>query len=264
MATGGSQRTQETVQAGNGASPNGRRFGDLLVQEKLITPAQLDSALRLQARSRVYLPLGQVLVAEKVITRRQLTGLLQRHRKRSRLGQILIKAGCIIEPQLNDALAHQSRTRLPLGRALIQLGYLSEMMLRDALCTQLHINFFDLDPVEFDRDLGRVISERYAIRHLVVPVFKVGNILVIAMDDPTRAALIEELQVSLGLHVEIVTATTQNLKNALARLYAATPAPRSAVASQRNILIGPVRDPFVAELASQALRGVRLLPPAWQ
>jgi hypothetical protein len=264
VATEGSQRTQETARTPNGASPNGRRFGDLLVEAKLITPAQLDTALRLQARARVYLPLGQVLIAEKVITRKQLTALLQRHRKRSRLGQILIKAGCIIEPQLNDALAHQSRTRLPLGRALIQLGYLSEMMLRDALCTQLHINFFDLDPIDFDRDLGRLISERYATRHLIVPVFKAGNVLVIAMDDPTRAALIEELQVSLGLHIEVVTATTQNLKNALARLYSATLAPRSAVASQRNILVGPVRDPFVAELASQALRGVRLLPPAWQ
>jgi type II secretory ATPase GspE/PulE/Tfp pilus assembly ATPase PilB-like protein len=109
-----------------------------------------------------------------------------------------------------------------------------------------------------------VISERYATRHLIVPLFKAGNVLVIAMDDPTRAALIEELQVSLGLHIEVVTATTQNLKNALARLYATAPAPRSAVASQRNILVGPVRDPFVAELASQALRGVRLLPPGWQ
>jgi len=263
VVTGGSEESQ-VARAANTAAANGRRFGDLLVEAKLITPAQLDTALRLQARARVYLPLGQVLVAEKIITRKQLTALLQRHRKRSRLGQILIKAGCIIEPQLNDALALQSRTRVPLGRALTQLGYVTEPMLRDALCTQLHINFFDLDPIEFDRDLARVISERYATRHLIVPVFRAGHILVIAMDDPTRAALIEELQVSLNLHIEVVTATTQSLKNALARLYSTAPPARSAVASQRNILIGPIRDPFVTELASHSLRGVRLLPPGWQ
>jgi Type II secretion system (T2SS), protein E, N-terminal domain len=264
VATGGSERSTGAARTASTASANGRRFGDLLVEEKLITPAQLDMALRLQARARVYLPLGQVLVAEKVITRKQLTALLHRHRKRSRLGQILVRAGCIIEAQLNDALAQQSRMRLPLGRALIQLGYLSEPMLRDALCTQLHINFFDLDPIDFDRELARLISERYATRHLIVPVFRAGQVLVIAMDDPTRAALIEELQGSLGLHIEVVTATTQSLKNALGRLYATAPPARSAVATQRNILIGPVRDPVVAELASQALRGVRLLPPGWQ
>lgn len=263
-STAGSGSAPATPAATSGGSATGRLFGELLVEEKLITPAQLETALRRQAGSPTYLPIGQVLLADKLITRKQLNALLQRHRKRSRLGAILVKAGRITAAQLEEALTHQRRSALPIGETLIRLGYVSETTMRDALCTQLHINFFDLDPIAIDRSLARLISERFATRHLICPLFRIGKILVVAMDDPSKAALIEELRVSLGLQIEVVTASAQKLKAALGRLYGPTAAGDVDVFGRRNILIGPVRDPAVAELAARVLPGVSLLPPGWQ
>jgi hypothetical protein len=255
---------QRTAVAASEESPSGRRFGEVLVEEKIITPEQLETALRLQAASRIYVPLGQVLLANRVITRKQLNAQLHRHKKRSRLGDILVKAGRITEEQLYAALAHQRRTPMPIGQALIRLGYVNDMLMRDALCTQLHVNFFDLDPIWIDQRLTRFISERFATRHLIVPLLQIRDILVVAMDDPSRAEFVERLQESLNLHIEIVTTTPQKLEAAMARLYGPLVPPDVNVFGQRNILVGPIRDHLVAELAVKGLQGVSVVAGAWQ
>jgi Type II secretion system (T2SS), protein E, N-terminal domain len=245
-------------------SASARLFGEMLLEENLITAAQLETALRLQAASRTYVPIGQVLLAGKILTRKQLTALLHRHNKRGRLGDILVRAGRITADQLHTALTHHRHSSMPLGQALVRLGYVTDMLMRDALCTQLHVNFFDLEPIAIDQALGRLISERFAARHFVIPLFRVDDVLVIAMDDPSRVELIEALQTGLGLHVETVMATPDKLKTAMSRLYGPPLAPHVDVFRQRNILIGPIRDQLVAELVSKGLRGVIVAPPSWQ
>jgi len=60
---------------------------------------------------------------------------------------------------------------VPIGQVFIHLGWLNETAMRDALCTQLHVNFVDIDPIVIDRDLARLVSEPFARRHSLVPLF---------------------------------------------------------------------------------------------
>ena len=55
----------ETAPATGGASdetPPGSRFGELLVEEGLVTPDQLAEALRVQSTLDTYIPIGRVLM----------------------------------------------------------------------------------------------------------------------------------------------------------------------------------------------------------
>ena len=244
----------QTADLRPGSSP-ARRLGELLVHEMVITAAQLEVALRLQAVSHTYVPLGQVLLAQRFITRKKLDAMLQRHGKRARLGEILLRAGRITTAQLAEAIVYQRRMSMPIGQALVRLGWVSETAMRDALCTQLHINFLDLDAIVIDKDLARLVSERFARWHSLVPVFRVDNVLVIAMDDPSQAAIVARLESTLGLQIETVTTTTERLGAALHRLYGLPLPPDGPVVSGCNILIGPVRDHVVAELIVSGLRG---------
>jgi hypothetical protein len=256
----GHRSTATAVRAAPGSeSPSARRFGELLVEENVITSAQLEAALRLQSVSKTYVPIGQVLLANKLITRRKLNAMLHRHGKRSRLGEVLLKAGRITGAQLDAALALQRKTPMPIGQALIKLGAVSEMTMRDALCTQLHVNFFDLDPIHIDQKLARLISPQYAARHLLVPLFRVADTLVVAVDDPSETQMIERLESHLCLQIEIVTSTLDKLKAAMHRLYGPPIDNDVDVFARRNILIGPIRDHLVVDLVDRGLRGVSVL-----
>lgn len=239
------------------------RLGDLLIQEKLVTQEQLDEALRVQSTLKTYIPLGQILMMRGWLTRAQLTTVLRRHRKRARLGEMLVRAKRITEAQLETALAQQKQLRQPLGRVLMSLGYLTEETMREALCAQLHINFFDLDRVMIDPALATVVSEKYAVRRRVVPIFRADRILVVAVDDPTDVAVVEDLQHLVHLRVEVVTSTTEKVLRAIKRLYVEGPQANFDPCIHHNVMIGAVHDQEVADLAAKTLK-VRILPPYWQ
>ncbi|HKC98014.1 MAG TPA: ATPase, T2SS/T4P/T4SS family [Methylomirabilota bacterium] len=203
------------------------RLGDLLVSEGLATPADIQKALRLQAQSKTYTLLGHILVDQKVITRAQLLSVLDRHRRRSKLGDLLVKSKAITSSQLEVALTEQRRGKQTLGEVVVRLRFVTEEQMRRALCQQLHINFFDLDSIVLDRDLRTLINPRFARKRLVVPIARVGQTLVVAMDDPTRTPVIDDLKASIGLDIEVITSTTASIRRALEHMYALTenPAP---------------------------------------
>jgi len=195
------------------------RLGELLLAERLVTATQLDEALRVQSTSEGYAPLGHILVAQKIITRDQLLSVLERYRRSSKLGDILLKTGDLSPADHETALAEQRRSGQALGEVLIRLGLVSEERLRMALCRQLHIRFFSLDTIIIDPTLRNLVNEKFAMKHRTVPLARVGNLLVVAMDDPTQTRVIDDLQRSTGLRVEIITSTSAHITRALERLY---------------------------------------------
>jgi type IV pilus assembly protein PilB len=195
------------------------RLGDILVDEGLATHEDVQKALRLQSASRTYRPLGHILVAQKVITRRQLLSVLERHQRHSKIGEILVKTKVITTAQLETALTEQRRWRQSFGEVVVRLKYVTEEQVRRALCLQLHINFFDLDTIVLDRSLQTLINPRFARRALVVPVARVGNTLVIAMDDPTRTSVVHDLKASIGCEIEVITSTRASIRRALTQMY---------------------------------------------
>lgn len=196
-----------------------RRIGEILISEGLIDEFQLQEACRIQSEIRVYKPIGQILVAMKAVSQRELNLILDRFQKRARLGDILSRAGTITEGDLEVALDHQRRTGLRLGESLVQLNLIPEEVMKDALCMQLGVPFIHLDDTTIDRSLSGLIDRGYAETHLIVPVSKVGDTVILAMDDPTDTDLVKEVQTATGFLINVVTSKRAAILNALSRLY---------------------------------------------
>ncbi len=220
------------------------KIGELLVAEGIITQAQLHETLALQAELESYALLGQLLVARNIITRKQLRTALQLHRRSSRLGEILVNSRCITGDQLTRALTEQVRMGRPLGETLVRLGFVTEQQFRRALCMQLNIEFFDLSGIPLDPALKALINPRFAVKHLVVPLTRVGTRLVVAMNDPTQSRIIDDLRSGTGYEIEVVTSTSNGIRHALEALYDGHSAPVGAWSEP-----APIADePHVASL----------------
>jgi type IV pilus assembly protein PilB len=139
--------------------------------------------------------------------------------ERSRLGEILVRNGSISQSQLDHALAQQKELKLPLGKTLLKLNYLSDEAMRQALSLQLNVPYIDLEKVVVDRSLGKVIARSYARKHSLLPVAQIGRTLTVAMDDPTAAAVIEELARLTNHTITIVTASSKAIQQSMRRLY---------------------------------------------
>lgn len=136
-----------------------------------------------------------------------------------RLGAVLIEAGAISKEQLHNALLQQRQLQMPLGRVLLKLNYVTEEVMRQALSRQLGVPYVDLETVVIDRNLARIINRNYARRHSLLPVSRVGDVLTVAMDDPTNTAAVAELMRLTRFSVTVVTSTSTAIERAFARLY---------------------------------------------
>ena len=102
------------------------RLGHILVSQGLIKEPQLKEAIRLQKQLKIYKPLGQLLVEQKIITKEQLDFLLEKYSKRAKLGEILMRGHAISFTQLKTALEHQKKTGERLGNVLQKLNFATE------------------------------------------------------------------------------------------------------------------------------------------
>ena len=168
---------------------------------------------------------------------------------RGRLGEILLASDAVTEAQLEHALAQQESLKLPLGKILLKLNYVTDETMRQALAKQLNIPFIDLEKVTIDRRLARVINRSYARRHSVLPIAQVGRTLTVAMDDPTAAAVIDELMQLTSFGITVVTASSRAIQRAFRRLYEDVPGGIEALEAH---LITPVDPPADAAAGAPA------------
>jgi type II secretion system (T2SS) protein E len=203
--------------------PRTRLLGELLVQEGLVTEAQLAGALRAQEASPDGTPIGQLLVEQGALSPADLEAVLRRYHKKYRLGDILVETNVISETQLQLGVDHHRRTGLRLGDALLQLGFVNEEMLKLALCTQLDVAFVDLDRFSIDRGLGALVPKNFAQQHRVLPVARVDNVLTVALADPTDGWVSENLETMTGCDVRLVMSTDAAFHRAFTRVYGEHP-----------------------------------------
>ncbi|GAB1259522.1 GspE/PulE family protein [Aurantivibrio plasticivorans] len=113
--------------------------------------------------------------------------------KRIRIGDILVAQQIITEDQLMQALADQKKSGRKLGRALVELGYVDENTLLSILSKQLNFPFIDLKQFAFDAELVKRLPETVARRFRVLILSEEPDGLLLGMADPTDIFALDEL-----------------------------------------------------------------------
>jgi type IV pilus assembly protein PilB len=140
-------------------------------------------------------------------------------RAKQRLGDILVQAGMITEDQLAVAIEAQKKTKERLGKTLIHLSFITEENLIKTLAHQLKINSIDLKQEKIDPALTKLIPDKIARRHLVVPIAQMGQVLMVAMADPLNIFALDDLTFKTGFEIEPVIASEQDILSTLETLY---------------------------------------------
>ncbi len=115
-------------------------------------------------------------------------------RKRIRIGDLLVAQQMISQDQLDSALSEQKKTGRKLGRQLIDMGIIEENSLLNLLSQQLNIPFVELKHFRFDSELVQTLPENLARRYRVMILREDPDGLLLGMSDPTDIFGIDELQ----------------------------------------------------------------------
>jgi len=198
-----------------------KKLGEILIAQGMITDEQLLQAL--QEHKRTGISLGTVLVKMKFISEDDLSSVLgqQIHLdQKKRIGEVLIEQGLITEEQLALGLEEQRRSGLQVGKCLVKLGFISEIKLVDVLSAQLDIQHVVLENFNISRELLRTVPEEMARKYKVIPLFEQDGKITVAMADPTNLRTIDHLKFKTGREIEPVIATEKGILSAIEHSYA--------------------------------------------
>lgn len=180
-------------------------------------------------------------------------------RGRVRLGELLAREGLVTAQALEAALAASATTGKRLGHVLVQSGAISEVDLAKLLARQLDIPFVDLNRVELQAELIKLLPEAAARRYRALPLERRGNGLLIGLADPLDVAAFDEIERLLKCTVYHAACPESQVVAALDRLYRRT----DEIAGHARALEKDIGEPFdlarPAEEAKEEAPVVRLL-----
>lgn len=141
--------------------------------------------------------------------------------RRIRLGEMLLSAKVITESQLRAALAEQKKWGGRLGATLVEMKFLSEEMLVKALSKQLNLPRVDFNGLTIPPEALQWIDASFAEKNQVLPVAydAMKKQLVLAMSDPEKISIVDEISFRTGCRVRVAIAGEKALAAAIRRLY---------------------------------------------
>ena len=136
-----------------------------------------------------------------------------------KLGEMLLKAGLITQPQLQEALEAQKKGGGKLGFNLVKLGFVKEDDITQLLSDQYGVPSINLRHFEIDETVINLIPSEVAQKYLVLPVNRTGATLTISMADPTNVFAMDDIKFMTGYNVEPVVASEIAIREAIEKYY---------------------------------------------
>jgi len=141
----------------------------------------------------------------------------------SKLGTILVQAGLVSAEQLQEALEKINEAKGRLINSIAQLGFATPNEICRCLSKVYKIPFVDLDKVEFDERLKKLIPLEVAKKYLVIPLKRNGSTLTLAISDPSNVFALDDIKFMTGCTIQSAICTEESIREYLPKYYARRP-----------------------------------------
>ena len=200
----------------------GDPIGQILIEDHIATREAVEAALDRQRQLRMQ-KLGDLLTDNQIVSADELAAALKHQQKRPvlKLGEVLIELGLLTTAELEDALGKQEKNRkVPLGHILVEMGVVDEDTINTVLAKKLGIPFVNLRKFRILPDVTAKVTAALAQRHNVIPVFQADGALVVAIEDPHAAPVLDALRFATGMKILPVMADRDDIRAAIQKYYA--------------------------------------------
>jgi type IV pilus assembly protein PilB len=137
-----------------------------------------------------------------------------------RIGQILVDLGFLREDRLEMLLEEQQqRPGEMLGHIAVSMGLISDDQLAQGLAEQMGMQVISLGDAAISPEVLAMITEPMAQLYRIIPLSFEENTLTIAMCDPQKLQILDELRTFLGYDIKAMVCTEKDMLRALERYY---------------------------------------------
>ncbi|WP_246039009.1 type IV-A pilus assembly ATPase PilB [Peristeroidobacter soli] len=128
------------------------------------------------------------------------------------LPQRLIQDGLVDEATMTQALTAIKEGDGNLVSHLVSQGIAEAKEIAIAAAQEFGAPLLDLDAIQLDLDVVKLVSDKLLAKHRVLPLLKRGKRLFVAVSDPTNLHALDEIKFQTGLSVEAVVVEEDKLQ----------------------------------------------------
>lgn len=135
----------------------------------------------------------------------------------SGLARKLVADGLLDEDSAHDAFQEALTNELPFVKYLVDNDIGSAKVIAEAAAQEFGVPLLDIEAMELDPDVMKLVSEELVKKHHAIPLFKRGNRVYIGVSDPTNLQALDEIKFHIGANTEAVVIEEDKLAKAIDR-----------------------------------------------
>jgi type IV pilus assembly protein PilB len=131
------------------------------------------------------------------------------------LPQRLVQDGVVEEAAMLEAVNAARERKTSVVTQLVASGAANARDIAVAASTEFGVPLFDMEAVNVDLDAVRLVSDKLLAKHRVLPLFRRGKRLFLAVADPTNLHAIDEVKFQTSLGIEAIVVEDDKLQRAI-------------------------------------------------
>lgn len=166
----------------------------------------------------------------------------------------LVREGFVDLDGLNLAQEAARKNSTNLSVELVRENLITEKILLNFIQDKLHIPYVELSDYAPDKNCLSYIDADDAQKYNIFPLFKIEDVLTIAMSDPLDLFAINNIFGLEGLSIEPVVCSEISIKAAIQKYYFSESMQMENVSWQEHLIAGEFDDSVLCEIISDVLK----------
>ena len=133
------------------------------------------------------------------------------------LPQRLVADGLVTEGDMLAAIATAKERRVTVVSYLVEHNLAEAREIAISAAKEFGVPLLDLDAIQPDLEIVRLVSEKILRKHRVLPLVKRGKRLFVAVSDPTNLHSLDEVKFATGYSVEAIVVEEDKLSELVAK-----------------------------------------------
>jgi len=131
------------------------------------------------------------------------------------LARKLVSDGLLDGEKASEAFQDAIGKKIPFVKYLVDNDLQSSKVIAHAASTEFGVPLLDIEALDIDPDVLKLVSEELIQKHHALPLFKRGNRVYIGVADPTNLQALDEIKFHIGANTEALVIEWDKLAKAI-------------------------------------------------
>ena len=129
----------------------------------------------------------------------------------SGLARTLVRGGHIEQEKAEELFKKSQKKKTPFVNLVIGENLVPSSTIASASAKEFGMSILSIDLIDIDSDVSKLVSPELIKKHSVLPIFKRGNRLTVAVSDPTNIQALDEIKFATSLNAQAVVVEADKL-----------------------------------------------------